>query len=210
MIWHLATRGVDYVDVTPTKRTTAAIYARVSTQDQNFMLQTTELRDYADRMGWNVVEYSEKQSSVKRRPVLDSLMRDARARKFDVVIVWKLDRFARSLSQLMENITLLDSFGVRFISTTQSLDTEKTNPMGRLMLHVMGAFAEFERALIVERVCAGIAEAKRQGKHCGRPVPIWDRHEAVKLRKEGLSLRQISAKIGQPVTSIRRALAKAA
>jgi putative DNA-invertase from lambdoid prophage Rac len=187
---------------------TAAIYVRVSTSDQSHDMQTTELRGYAERMGWTIVQYAEKASSVKKRPVLDQLMRDARARKIDVVLVWKLDRFARSLTQLMDNITLLDSAGVRFICTTQGIDTDKQNPAGRLMMQIFGAFAEFERSLIVERVRAGMAEAKRQGKHCGRPVPIWDRFEAFELRRAGMSFRAIAARIRIPEASIRRALAK--
>ena len=196
--------------MTPTKIITAAIYVRVSTQDQSHALQTTELRGHAERMGWAVVEYAEKQSSVKRRPVLEQLMKDAQTKKIDIVMVWKLDRFARSLKQLMDNVTLLDVYGVRFICTTQGIDTDKQNPAGRLMMQIFGAFAEFERSLIVERVRAGMAEAKRQGKHCGRPVPIWDRFEAMALRKGGMSFRGIAAKIGIPEASVRRALAKAA
>lgn len=185
---------------------TAAIYVRVSTADQNDDLQFQELRLYCQRMGWTVVEYAEKASSVKVRPVLNQLMADARLRKFDVVLVWKMDRFARSLQQLIENIRLLDSFGVRFVAVTQGIDTDKANPASRLMLHILGAVAEFERGIIVERVRAGVKEAQRRGKHCGRPVRIWRRDEAVKMQKAGLSLRAIAKKLGQPLSSIARAL----
>jgi DNA invertase Pin-like site-specific DNA recombinase len=185
---------------------TAAIYARVSTQDQNHAMQLTEVRAFAARMGWNVVEYTEKMSSVKKRPVLDQLMRDAQLRQFDIVVVWKLDRFARSLKQLMDNITLLDSYGVRFLSMTQGIDTDKQNAAGRLMMQIFGAFAEFERSMIVDRVRSGMAEAKREGKHLGRPVEIWRRDEALELRGQGYSFRQIAAKLDQPESSIRRAL----
>ena len=143
---------------------TAAIYARVSTQDQKFDMQVSELRAYALRMGWAVVEYSEKVSSIKKRPVLDQLMTDARARKFDVVLVYKLDRFARSLQQLLTNMQSLDSYGVRFICVSQGIDTDRANPVSRLMLQIIGAVAEFERGLIVERVKSGMAQAKREGK----------------------------------------------
>jgi putative DNA-invertase from lambdoid prophage Rac len=186
----------------PTRTLTAAIYVRVSTQDQNDDMQFTELRQYAERMGWKVVEYAEKMSSVKKRPVLAQLMADARLRKFDVVMVWKLDRFARSLQQLIENIRLLDSFGVRFLAVTQGLDTDKQNPASRLMLHILGAVAEFERGIIVERVRAGVAEAKRQGKHCGRQSRIFRRDEAVELRKQGMSFRKIAAKLELPVSTV--------
>lgn len=191
--------------VTP-KPTTAAIYVRVSTADQKHEMQTTELRQFAARMGWEIVEYSEKASSVKLRPVLERMMADARLRKFDVLLVWKLDRFGRSLQQLTTNILTLDSLGIRFIAVTQGIDTDKQNPMSRLMLHMLGAFAEFERAIIVERVNAGIVEAKRQGKHCGRPKKIFKRDGALELRKQGLSLRGIAAKLGVPLTTIAAAL----
>lgn len=186
---------------------TAAIYVRVSTQDQNNAMQEHELREYASRMGWKTLEYSDKTSGTKaRRPGLDRLMADARARKFDVVIVYKLDRFARSLTQLITNIQLLDSYAVRFICVTQGIDTDKNNPVSRLMLHIFGAFAEFERGIIVERVKSGIAEAQRRGKHCGRSKRVFRRDEAARLRKQGLSLRAIAAQLNVPFTTIADAL----
>lgn len=165
-------------------------------------MQTSELREFAARIGWAVIEYPEKASSVKLRPVLERMMADARLRKFDVLLVWKLDRFGRSLQQLVTNIQHLDSLGIRFIAVTQGIDTDKTNPMSRLLLHILGAFAEFERAIIVERVRGGVAEAKRQGKHCGRPKRIFRRDEARALRKEGKSLRAIAKLMGIPLTTI--------
>ena len=186
----------------------AAVYVRVSSEEQNHAMQTSELRDYAVRMGWTVKEYAEKESSVKKRPVLNQLMADARLKMFDVVLVWKLDRFARSLKQLLENVASLDSFGIRFIGLTQGIDTDKRNPASRLMLQIFGAFAEFERSLIVERVRSGMAEAKRQGKHLGRPSPIWRRDYAAALRAQGFSFRSIARTIGVPESSIRRALQK--
>lgn len=188
------------------KQTVAAIYVRVSTIDQKHEMQTTELREFAARMGWATVEYAEKASSVKLRPVLDRMMADARLRKFDVLLVWKLDRFGRSLQQLVTNIQTLDSLGVRFIAVTQGIDTDKQNPMSRLLLHILGAFAEFERAIIVERVKGGVAEAKRQGKHCGRPVKIWRRDDAIEMRAQGLSLREIGTRLNLSEASVRRAL----
>lgn len=188
---------------------TAAIYVRVSTLDQHDAMQYTEIRDYCKRMGWDTVEYSEKISSVKRRAELARLMADARLKKFDVVLVWKLDRFARSLQQLIANIQLLDSFGVRFIALTQGIDTDKNNPASRLMLHILGAVAEFERGIIVERVKAGVAEAKRQGKHCGRPAKVFRRDQVAVLREKGLSWRAIAKKLGVPLTTVRRGVPKA-
>jgi DNA invertase Pin-like site-specific DNA recombinase len=193
--------------VTPSKPTTAAIYVRVSTQDQNNQMQLTELGQYASRMGWQTIEYSDKTSGTKaKRPGLDRLMADARARKFDVVIVYKLDRFGRSLQHLITNIQALDSFGVRFVCVTQGVDTDKNNPASRLMLHVLGAVAEFERGIIVERVKSGIAEARRRGVHCGRSKRVFRRDEAASLRKQGLSLRAIGLKLGVPFTTVADAL----
>ncbi len=146
----------------------AALYVRVSTDDQSHMMQTTELRSYAVRMGWQVVEYAEKASSVKTRPALNQLLADARLKKFDVVVVWALDRFARSVKQLITNIELLDSCNIRFLCVSQGIDTDRRNPAATLLLHLIGAFAQFERSLIIERVRSGMTEAKRQGKHCGR------------------------------------------
>jgi len=188
------------------KPITAAIYVRVSSVDQNDDLQFEELRSHAKRMGWATIEYVEKISAVKIRPELNRMMADARLRKFDIVVVWKLDRFARSLRQLIDNIQLLDSYGIRFIAQTQGIDTDKNNPASRLMLHILGAVAEFERGLITERVRAGVKEAQRQGKHCGRPKRIYRRDHLVKLRASGLSLRAIAAKTGLPLTTVADAL----
>lgn len=174
----------------------AAIYVRVSTLDQHHEMQTFELRQYAERMGWDIVEYAEKASSVKKRPIFDQMMADARLRRFDVLIVWKLDRFARSLSKLVNDINLLDSYGVRFIAITQGIDTDKQNAAGRLMMQILGAIAEFERAIIVERVRAGVAQAQRDGKHCGRPKLIYRRDQARELKSQGKSIREIAAALG--------------
>jgi DNA invertase Pin-like site-specific DNA recombinase len=210
--------------VTPTTSLKAAIYARVSTSEQNYAMQFREVREYCERMGWSTVEYAEQASSVKRRPVLARLMADAKRRAFDIVVVWKLDRFARSLMQLIENVQLLDSAGIRFICVTQAIDTDKRNPMSRLTLQIMGAFAEFERAIIVERVQSGLnsyrddyakgkvgAEGNRKS-HSGknlpahRPKKIWRRDRALELREQGLSFRKIAAQLGQSEASVRRAI----
>ena len=189
-----------------TKTTIAAIYVRVSTQDQKHDMQLTELREYVARMGWTEKVYAEKESSMKKRPILNGMMEDARLKKIDVVVVWKMDRFARSLKQLMENITALDTYGVRFVAVTQGIDTDKQNPAGRLMMQIFGAFAEFERAIIVERVQAGVDEAKRQGKHCGRPRRIFRRDEMRALKAAGMSLRKIAAQLGLPLSTVADAL----
>ncbi len=181
---------------------TAAIYVRVSTEEQKHDLQLQELRQYARRMGWKVIEYAEKMSSVKVRPILKELFQDARLRKLDVVLVWKLDRFARSLKELLANIQLLDSMGVRFICVTQGIDTDKRNPMATFIMQIMGAFAEFERAIIVERVKAGITEARRQGKPFGRRRRVFRRDRAIAMRKAGMTFRAIAAELKVPLSTV--------
>ena len=173
-----------------------AIYARVSTAVQNPELQLHELRGYAARRGFVVHrEYVDRASGdVRRRrraPAFEVLMADARRRRFDCVLVWKYDRFARSLGALVTALQEFSDLGVDFISHNQAIDT--TTPMGRLFFHVIGSFAEFERDVIVERVRAGLANARAKGKRLGRPVRDPDAQaRVVALREEGLSLRQIA------------------
>lgn len=190
------------------QRMQVAIYARVSTLDQHCEMQISELSAYAQRSGWEYVEYVDKgvSGSKRSRPALDRLMKDARLKKFGVVICWKLDRFGRSMLHLIENIRELDSLGIRFIAPTQGIDTDQKSPTGRLILHILAALAEFERELIVERTRAGIAEAKRQGKHCGRPRKVFRRDRAEELRSKGVSWRQIARELGVPFSTVRRAL----
>jgi putative DNA-invertase from lambdoid prophage Rac len=188
-----------------------AIYGRVSTDGQSTDLQVSELTAYAGRMGWTLAEtYLDKgvSGTKDKRPALDKLMEDARLRRFDAVLVWKLDRFGRSLSQLVDNVQLLDGYGVRFISVTENVDTDIKSPTGRLMLHLFAAFAEFERNLIVERVRAGVAEAQRKGKHCGRPAKVFRRDEAIRLRQDGHSYRAIAKMLDVPVMTIADAVRK--
>jgi DNA invertase Pin-like site-specific DNA recombinase len=185
---------------------TCGLYARVSTQKQETEMQLTDLRKYVERMGWAAVEYVEKASSVKRRPVFDELLRQAQAGKIDVVLVWRIDRFARSMKDFV-NITLqLKSWNVRLISATESVDSGDENPFAKFMLGLLALLAELERNILVERVKAGVAEAQRQGKHCGRPARIWDRDQAQQLRQQGWSWRKIGEELGVPQSSIRRAL----
>lgn len=184
----------------------AAIYARVSTEDQDCAMQLTELRAYAGRMGWETSEYVEKASTRKKRPELERLLSDARQRKFDAVLVWKLDRFGRSVRELSENVGHLDQCGVRFVALLSSIDTDQRNPSSRLMLNMLAAFAEFERDLIQERTKAGVAQAKRAGKHCGRPARVFDVERARKLRARGLGWREIGAKLGVSHMTVRTRL----
>src|SRR5689334_19446762 len=124
-----------------------AIYARVSTTDQNCEMQLRELREYAGRRGWTITEeyVDSGWSGVKAsRPALDKLMADASQHRFDVLLVWKLDRFGRSVLNLVEGLNKLASYGVRFIATSQAIDTDQANPTSKLILWILAAVAEFE------------------------------------------------------------------
>lgn len=147
----------------------AAIYARVSTLDQEPENQLQELRRYIAARGWTAVEYVDRgESGAKdRRPQLDRLVADAKRRRFDVVVCWRLDRLGRSLRHLILLIDELHALGVSFVSLSEGIDA--TTPAGRLQLHVLGAIAEFERDRIRERVLAGLQRARMQGKRLGRP-----------------------------------------
>lgn len=154
------------------KQLRAALYARVSTSNgqQDPEMQLRELRQFAAARGWQIVEeFTDRgvSGSKDRRPALDMLMTAARGRKFDVLLTWKLDRFARSLKHLVTAIAEFEALGVQFVSLRDNLDL--TTPSGRLMFHVIGAMAEFERTLIQERVCAGLRNARAKGKLLGRP-----------------------------------------
>jgi putative DNA-invertase from lambdoid prophage Rac len=185
---------------------TAALYVRVSTGEQNTDRQLSELREFAARKEWTVVEYEDKQSGAKKRPALTRLMEDARLRRFDIVIVLALDRFGRSSRQLVTDVETLDSYGVRFIALNQAIDTDKKSPIGTLMFQMFSAFAEFERAIIIERVVSGVREAQRKGKHCGRPKKIFRRDEMRALKARGLSLRKIAKELGIPLSTVADAL----
>jgi DNA invertase Pin-like site-specific DNA recombinase len=147
----------------------AAIYARVSTLDQEPENQLAEVRRYVAARTWTSAEYVDHgiSGAKDRRPALDDLLRDARRRKFDVLVCWRLDRLGRNLKHL---ITLLDEFqalGIAFVSLNEGIDA--TTPAGKLQMHILGAIAEFERARIAERVRAGLQRARAQGKRLGRP-----------------------------------------
>lgn len=202
-----------------------AIYARVSTSDQNCELQLRELREYCQRRGWDVAgEYIDAgvSGSKRSRPELDRMMRDAQKHVVDCVIVWKLDRFGRSVLHLNEAISNLRSWGVRFICVTQNIDTDQSNPTSNLLLQILAAIAEFEREMIRERVNAGLqsyraayASGKVGKKRCsrsGRNLPvgrqrrIFDRDKALELREAGKSIREIAKLVGVGAGTIARLL----
>lgn len=186
---------------------TAAIYVRVSTAEQSNDMQLHDLRAFAKRMGWPAVEYAEKESSVKKRPVFERMLADARSGKVNVILVWRIDRFARSMKDYVLITLDLYQQKVRLISVTENVDTGDDNPFAEFQRGLLALLAQLERRIIVARVNAGIAEAKRKGKHCGRPKKIFRRDEVLKLKSEGLSLRAIAAKLAVPLTTIVRELA---
>jgi DNA invertase Pin-like site-specific DNA recombinase len=183
-----------------------ALYSRVSTMHgQDPELQLRELRDYAASRGLQIVqEYTDLgvSGSKNSRPALNQLMSDAARRKFDSVLVWKLDRFGRSLRHLVNALAEFEALGVAFISLRDNLDL--TTPSGRLMFQVIGAMAEFERSLIQERVRAGLRNAKAKGKRLGRPRVAVDEKRVQALRGLGVPWRAIAKELGIGVGTARR------
>jgi DNA invertase Pin-like site-specific DNA recombinase len=181
-----------------TKR--AAIYVRVSTNDQDTGLQETELREYVESRGWSCTVYRDQgQSGAKsERPALTALMNDLRKRKADVVVVWALDRLARSLKHLLTIAEECRLLGVDLVSLRQNIDT--TLPAGRLTFAVLGAVAEFEREMLRERVKAGMAQARRAGKRVGRPAlrhfSAQELERMQLLRTQGTSIRKLATFFG--------------
>jgi DNA invertase Pin-like site-specific DNA recombinase len=147
----------------------AALYFRTSTLDQTTENQAIELRRYVDARGWSAVEYNEHgvSGAKDRRPKLDCLLADAKRRKFDVLVCWRLDRLGRSLKHLITLLDELQSLGVAFISLAEGIDA--TTPAGKLQMHILGAIAEFERGRLRERVMCGLQRARLEGKQLGRP-----------------------------------------
>src|SRR5436309_3730217 len=176
-------------------RAVCALYMRVSTKGhgQTTDTQAVALREYAQRRGFTIAEeYRDEGISGTKdsRPALDRLMKDARARKFDVVIVARFDRFARSVSHLLRALEEFNHLGINFVSLSESIDT--STPVGRMIFTVLGAVAELERNLIKERVQMGINRARKQGKALGRPRVEVDPLQVSGLRSRGLSWNQIA------------------
>lgn len=189
--------------------TRVALYARVSTSyKQDPKMQLSELREYANRRGWQISEeYTDQgiSGSKESRPALNRLMSDACRRRFDAILVWKIDRFGRSLKHLVNSLAELAALGVAFISLRDNLDL--STPAGRLMFQIIGAMAEFERALIQERVRAGIRNARSKGKRLGRPRVFVDSAKIASLRAQGHSWSQIVSELGIGKGTAQRALA---
>ncbi len=182
---------------TSTKPTKIAIYARVSTQDQDPGLQLSELRQYIKDRGWTVYrEYVDKgQSGAKdSRPELNKLMIDAKRRRFDAVLVWKFDRFARSVKHLVNSLYEFKALGIDFVSHTEGIDT--STPLGEAMFSIIGAMAQLERDLIRERVTAGMRRARDKGRALGRPKKEVDPEAFERLKERGLSMDEIAQELG--------------
>src|SRR3989441_10505841 len=167
-----------------------AIYARVSTANngQDPTMQTRELKEYVERRGWQLAgEYVDVgiSGSKEKRPELDRLMQDGHRRRFDCVVVWKFDRFARSVSHLLRALETFKAQGIEFVSFSEQMDTG--TPTGRMIFTVLGAVAELERSLIAERVRAGVRNAKAKGKRLGRPKVAVNAARVRELRQAGRS-----------------------
>lgn len=191
-----------------------AIYARVSTTNhgQDAAVQTRELKEYIERRGWRLVgEFVDIgiSGTKEKRPELDRLMSEAYKRRFDIVCVWRFDRFARSVSHLLRALETFKALGIDFISFSEQMDT--STPAGKMVFTVLGAVAELERSLIVERVRAGMRNARVKGKCIGRPAKtsldqdarrsIWEAHN-----RGGLSLRQLATQFSTSLGTVQRCI----
>jgi DNA invertase Pin-like site-specific DNA recombinase len=189
-----------------------AIYGRVSLsadKGQDINMQLNELREYAKTRGWEVKEYADNgiSGSKDNRPALNQLMKDAKAGKFDCVLCWKLDRFGRSLKHLLLALDEFIALGIAFIALRDSIDL--STPTGKLMFSIIGAFAEFERCIIIERVKAGLQNAKRKGKRLGRkPIPPIDHKKIIDvyLSDKSQSIRNIAKKINMNYGTVNKTL----
>ena len=183
------------------------LYARVSTHDQQTLpLQLSAMREHAEHRGWNVVMTVEDVGSgVRERLKREELTRAARQRKLDLILVWRLDRWGRSLVDLVTTLQELTALQVGFVSLSEVLDL--TTPSGRALAGMLAVFAEFERDILRDRVKAGIAQARKEGRPHGRPQTIARHIAEVKtLYDQGVSKREIAKKLGISRTSVRRFL----
>ena len=187
--------------------TKAAIYARVSTTNngQDPLMQIRELREFLERRGWIVgAEYVDSGVGGAResRPELNRLMADAHRRQFDAVVVWKFDRFARSVSHLLRALETFKALGIEFVSLSEQIDT--TTPMGKLVFTILGSVAEMERSMIAERVKAGMRNARAKGRHIGRPRLKVDAALICLLSASGTPWRRIGEQLGVSARTAKR------
>ncbi len=186
----------------------AGLYARVSTNDQQTLpMQSRAMREYAARRGWSIaVQVREVGSGAAQRQARKKLLEAARRRQIDVVLVWRLDRWGRSVTDLLTTLQELEHLGVGFVSLTEALDL--TTPAGRAMAGLLSVFSEFERDILRERVRAGLAHARQNGKRLGRPeTAALHRGEIRKLHRAGISKSEIARRLRIGRTSVRRILA---
>ena len=186
-----------------------ALYARVSTHDQQTLpLQIRTMREYAAKRNWTIVtQIKEVGSGAAQRELRETLLASARRREIDVVLVWRLDRWGRSVADLVSTLQELQHLGVGFVSLTEALDL--TTPAGRAMAGLLSVFAEFERDILRERVRAGLDHARQQGKRLGRPPSAaFKAVEARKLHRQGISKSEIARQLQISRTSVRRLLAQ--
>ncbi len=187
-----------------------ALYARVSTEGQDPEVQLAALRAHAAQRGWKVVEeYVDKgfSGAKERRPALDRLMKDAWAGKFQAVIVWRFDRFARSVKHLISALEGFRALKAEFISLQEQLDT--STPIGQAMFTIIGAMAQLERDIIRERVKAGLERARARGVRLGRPAAQAEPEEILKLRGQGVSIGEIARRLRASRSTVRRRLREA-
>lgn len=182
-----------------------AIYVRCSTQEQSTELQRREIEAYAVARGWKTLSWFEDTASgtTANRVNLKRLLAAARSRQIDTIIVWKLDRFARSLKDLVLMLQEFQELGVTFLSLKDQIDLGTSS--GRLMVHLIGAFAEFEASLIRERVRAGLNNARAKGRKLGRPRKV-DAERVTQLRNRGLSFSQIAKQMGLSKSAVHKTL----
>jgi DNA invertase Pin-like site-specific DNA recombinase len=187
----------------------AGFYARVSTHDQQTLgLQSEAMATYIKNRGWVTTRQIEDiGSGAKDRPGRESLLKAARRREIDVIVVWRLDRWGRSVADLMATLGEMTELGVGFVSLSEALDL--TTPTGRAMAGMLAIFAEFEREILRERVRAGIAQARKEGRPHGRPRTASLRaDEVIRLKAERMSHSEIARRLGIGRTSVRRVLAE--
>jgi DNA invertase Pin-like site-specific DNA recombinase len=191
----------------PAKMFRAGLYARVSTNDQQTLpMQSHAMREYAARRGWTIaMQVREVGSGAVKRQAREKLLEAARRRQIDVVLVWRLDRWGRSVTDLLSTLQELDHLGVGFVSLTEALDL--TTPAGRAMAAMLAVFAAFEREILQERTRAGLAHARQNGKRLGRPATAALHTAEIRtLHRAGVSKSEIARRLGVGRTSVRRIL----
>jgi putative DNA-invertase from lambdoid prophage Rac len=192
---------------TPPKMFRAGLYARVSTHDQQTLpMQNRAMREHAARRGWTIaMQVHEVGSGATQREAREKLLEAARRREIDVVLVWRLDRWGRSVTDLLATLQELEHLGVGFVSLTEALDL--TTPAGRAMAGLLAIFAEFEREILRERVRAGLAHARQNGRRLGRPTTARTKAvEARALHRAGVSKSEIARRLQIGRTSVGRML----